>query len=175
VQILPCGAVLAARACVPARFAAPRRAGVAVAAAAVAALVPLTAAATRPAPVTQGASLATWLQAHNLRYGIAAYWDASDVTFVSDNSVQVRAVVLTGRKFAAYYWETKPSWYSAAQHDATFAIADIPPSVDSASTVADFERSFGRPAGAYRVGDQVILLYHKNLLNQLVIPPLPKS
>jgi len=175
VQILPCGAVLAARACVPARIAAPRRAGVAVAAAAVAALVPLTAAATRPAPVVQGASLATWLQAHHLRYGIAAYWDASDVTFVSGHRVQVRAVVLTGGKFAAYYWETKPSWYSAAQHDATFAIADIPPSVDGAATIADFERSFGRPASAYRVGGQVILLYHKNLLGQLAIPPLPKS
>ena len=175
VQVLPCGAVLAARACVPARIAAPRRAGVAVAAAAAAALVPLTAAATRPAPVVQGASLATWLQAHDLRYGIAAYWDASDVTFVSDNTVQVRAVLSAGRTFAAYYWETKPSWYSAAQHDATFAIADIPPSVDGASTVADFERAFGRPAGLYRVGGQEILVYHKNLLNQLVIPPAPKS
>jgi hypothetical protein len=175
VQILPCGAVLAARACVPARIAAPRRAGAAVAAAAVAALVPLTAAATRPAPVVQGASLATWLQAHDLRYGIAAYWDASYVTLVSANRVQVRAVLFTGRKFAAYYWETEPSWYSVAQHDATFAIADIPPSVDGASTVADFERSFGRPASAYRVGGQVILLYHKNLLNQLMIPPLPNS
>jgi hypothetical protein len=175
IQILPCGAVLAARACVPARIATPRRAGLAVAAAAVAALLPLTAAATRPAPVTQGASLATWLQAHDLRYGIAAYWDASDTTFVSGNKVQVRAVLFTGRKFAAYYWETKPSWYSAAQHDATFAIADIPPSVDGASSPADFERAFGRPAAAYRVGGQVILLYRENLLDQLVIPGLPKS
>jgi hypothetical protein len=175
VAVLPCGAVLAARACVPARIATPRRAVLAVAAAAVAALLPLSAAATRPYPVTQGGSLATWLEAHNLKYGIAGYWDASDVTFVSDNRVQVRAVVSNGPKYSAYWWETKPSWYNAAQHDATFAIADIPPSVDPHSTVADWERSFGRPATAYRVGGQVILVYHKNLLRQIAIPPLPHS
>ncbi len=175
IAILPCGAVLAARACVPAQIASPRRAGLAVAAAAVAALVPLTAAATRPYPVVQGGALATWLEAHHLTYGIAAYWDASDVTLNADNRVQVRAVMLAGPEFAAYYWETKPSWYSAAEHDATFAIADIPPTVDVRSTVPDFERVFGRPAAAYRVGQQVVLVYRRNLLRQVVIPGLPGS
>jgi hypothetical protein len=175
IAVLPCGAVLAARACVPGRIVAPRRAGLAVAAAAVAALLPLTAAAAMPVGATEGASLATWLEAHHLRYGIAAYWDASDVTFDSGNRVQVRAVLSNGRKFSAYYWETKPSWYSAAQHDATFAIADIPPSLDVKSTVADFERYFGRPAETYRVGPQVVLVYRKNLLKQVVIPRLPRS
>jgi hypothetical protein len=177
IAVLPCGAVLAARGCVPARIATatPRREGLAVAAAAVAALLPLTAAATRPYPVVQGGSLATWLEAHHLKYGIAEYWDASDTTFVSDNQVQVRAVVNNGRNFSAYWWETKPSWYNAGQHDATFAIADIPPSTDVHSTVADWERVFGRPARAYRVGAQVILLYHKNLLRQVAVPALPHS
>lgn len=175
IAVLPLGAVLAARGCVPAEIASPRRAGLAVAAAAVAALLPLSAAATRPYPVTQGGSLATWLQAHHLKYGLAGYWDASDTTFVSDNRAQVRAVVYADGKFSAYWWETKPSWYNAAEHDATFAVADIPPSTDVNSTVADWERAFGRPAMTYRVGHQVILLYRKNLLTQVVIPSLPHS
>jgi hypothetical protein len=175
VAVLPCGAVLAARACVPGRIVAPRRAGLAVAAAAVAALLPLTAAAARPVAPAEGAALATWLEAHHLTYGIAAYWDASDVTYDSDNRVQVRAVISNGTRFSPYYWETKASWYSAAQHDATFAIADIPPTVDVRSTVADFERYFGRPAETYRVGAQVVLVYRKNLLKQVAITGLPRS
>ena len=81
----------------------------------------------------------------------------------------------SGRRFSAYYWETKASWYSAAQHDATFAIADIPPTADVNSTVADFEQYFGPPARAYRVGPQVVLVYRKNLLTQVAIPGLPHS
>jgi len=167
--------VLAARACVPRRIAAPRRAALAVVAAAIAALLPLTAAAARPVAPAEGAALATWLEAHHLTYGIAAYWDASDVTYDSDNRVQVRAVISDGKRFSPYYWETKAPWYSAAQHDATFAIADIPPTVDVKSTVADFERYFGQPAETYRVGAQVVLVYRKNLLTLLAFPSLPRS
>jgi hypothetical protein len=175
VAVLPCGAVLAARACVPGRIVAGRRAALAVAAAAVATLLPLTAAAARPVAPAEGATLATWLEAHHLTYGIAAYWDASDVTYDSGNRVQVRAVISNGTRFSPYYWETKASWYSAAQHDATFAIADIPPNVDVRSTVADFEHYFGQPAETYRVGAQVVLVYRKNLLKQVEVASLPRS
>jgi hypothetical protein len=175
VAVLPCGAVLAARACVPGRIVAGRLAALAVAAAAVAVLLPLTAAAARPVAPAEGATLATWLEAHHLTYGIAAYWDASDVTYDSDNRVQVRAVISNGTRFFPYYWETKAPWYSAAQHDATFAIADIPPNVDVRSTVADFERYLGQPAETYRVGAQVVLVYRKNLLKQVAVTSPPRS
>ena len=174
IAVLPCGAVLAVRACVPGRIADPRRAALAVAAAAVAVLLPLTAAAARPAAATDGASLATWLEAHGLRYGIAGYWDASDVTYASDNRVQVRAVTLSGRGYAAYDWETKSSWYDAAQHDATFLIADSPPTAPLSRTVAYFEPYFGRPAQAYRVGPRVVLVYRQNLLKQVRNPRPPR-
>jgi hypothetical protein len=168
VAVLPCGAVLAARACIPGRIVLPRRAGMAVAAAVAAALLPLTAAAARPVPATEGAALATWLEAHHLTYGIATYWDASDVTYDSDNRVQVRAVLSNGTTFSPDYWETKAVWYNADLQDATFAIANVPPLANANSTVSDFERYFGRPAETHRVGAQIVLIYHKNLLRQLV-------
>ena len=71
--VLPCGAVLAARACVPGRIIGAARARAALAAAAVAALLPLAAAATRP-PSPAAAPLAAWLEARGLTYGIAGYW-----------------------------------------------------------------------------------------------------
>jgi hypothetical protein len=168
IMVLPCGAVLAARACVPGRITVPRRAVIAVTAAIVAALLPLSAAAARTVPATQGAALAAWLEAHHLRYGIAGYSDASDVTYDSDNRVQVRAVVSDGIKFSPYYWESEAVWYDPGVYDATFAIANLPPATDAYSTVADFERYFGRPAATHRVGAQVVLIYRKNLLKDLV-------
>ena len=83
VAVLPCGAVLAARAFVPGHIADARRAQVAIAAVAVVALLPLAAAATLPPATPYTARLATWLEAHRLTYGIAGYWDASAVTVQS--------------------------------------------------------------------------------------------
>jgi hypothetical protein len=169
VAVLPFGAVLAARACVPARSVDARNGHVTLAAAALAALVPLAAAATVP-PVTQNAvPVAAWLEAHGLTYGIAGYWDASAVTVQSANQVQVRAVVQPDGKIIPYGWETKPSWYDPSQHDATFVIG-YPNSEVRDLTIAEAERNFGRPAATYLVAGRIILVYQKNLLNDL--PPI---
>ena len=88
VAVLPCGAVLAARACVPSRIVGAWRAPVAIAAVAVVALVPLAAAATRSPATPAAARLSTWLEAHGLTYGIGGYWDASAVTVQSGDRVQ---------------------------------------------------------------------------------------
>ena len=166
VAVLPFGAVLAARACVPAQIADTRRGRAAIATAALAALLPLTAAATLPAaPLTPG-PVAAWLEAHGLRYGIAGYWDASAVTVQSANQVQVRAVVVPYGTIIPYDWETKPSWYDPSQHDATFVIG-YDSSVAGDITPVIAERNFGRPAGVYRVAGRVILVYDTNVLTAL--------
>ncbi len=90
--VLPCGAVLAARALVPARITAMPQAFAAVAATGLIALLPLATAATRPPMSPATAPLTAWLEAHGLTYGIAAYGDASIVTLQSGNRVQIRAV-----------------------------------------------------------------------------------
>ncbi len=144
--VLPFGAVLAARACVPARIAGAWRARMAIAGAALAALLPLTAAATVPPAVLPAASVAAWLKAHGLTYGIAGYWDASAVTVQSSDQVQVRAVVIKARNkvppyVAPYVWEEKSSWYDPSQHDATFVIGNK----GGDYFPFQFERCFGRP------------------------------
>jgi len=163
VALLPFGAVLAARACVPARIAdAWGRA--AMTTAALVALLPLTAAATlslnTPTPV------AAWLEAHGLTYGIAGYWDASAIAVQSANQVQVRAVVQPNGKITPFAWETKPSWYDPSLHDATFVIG-YPSGVGGNITLAMTERNFGRPAAVYQVAGRVIMIYKKNLLKEL--------
>jgi hypothetical protein len=177
VAVLPCGAVLAARALVPGRISGLRLARVVVAAAAAVALLPLAAAATRPPVTPPAARLATWLQAHGLHYGIGGYWDASAVTVQSGSRVQVRAVSLMYNhgpvRFAAYDWETNASWYEASQHDATFVIADRPHSYPNDDfTVAVIEKYLPHPVAIYRVAGHAILIYRANLLKH-VVPALP--
>lgn len=184
--VLPCGAVLAARALVPARITSELRAMAVVTAAAVIALLPLGFAATRPSvgpalgPAQSDgrnaptAPLTSFLQAHGLRYGIAGYWEASIVSLQSSDKVEVRSVVVAPEphtstwEIRAPWWETNALWYDASRYDATFAIGDV----EGGYPAAAFEQVFGRPATTYRVKNWLILVYRTNLLRHLP-PRLP--
>jgi hypothetical protein len=161
--VLPCGAVLAARACVPARISGTLQARLAVTATALAALVPLGAAAAQPSLRPATAPLATWLEAHGLTYGLAGYWDASVVTLQSGDRVQIRAVDIKSNNILVPGWETNFLWYKASRHDARFVVADH----DGQYPAAAFERFLGRPVTTYRVANWLVLIYRTNLLWRL--------
>jgi hypothetical protein len=160
--VLPCGAVLAARACVPARITGMPQAFLAVTATALAALVPLAAAATRPPLRPATAPLAAWLEAHGLTYGIAGYWDASVVTMQSGDRVQIRAVDIR-KEILVPTWETNALWYNASRYDGSFVVADHLGRYPATA----FEQHFGRPVATYRVASWFVLIYRTNLLQQL--------
>jgi hypothetical protein len=160
--VLPCGAVLAARALVPARITGRRPAFAAVAATGLIALVPLAAAATRPPMRPATAPLVAWLEAHKLTYGIAGYWDASIVTLQSGNRVKVRTVDVWGQVEAAG-WESNALWYNTSRYDATFAVANY----TGEYSAARFEHFLGKPAATYRVASWLVLVYRTNLLRQV--------
>jgi hypothetical protein len=160
VAVLPCGAVLAARALVPGHLVGTLRAGLATGLAAIAALLPMTAAAARPAATAPTAPLSAWLEAHGLTYGLAGYWNSSAITLDSDNRVQVRAVVVTGGQVRPYAWESDTLWFDPSRHDATFVIIDLGGNGLSPSA----EQYFGPPAKIDRVAHWAILIYQKNLL-----------
>jgi hypothetical protein len=174
-MVLPCGAVLAARACVPARITRMPQAFLAVTATALAALVLLSAAATRSPLRPTTAPLAAWLEAHGLTYGVAWYWDASVVTLQSGGRVTIRAVDVKfdNNKVLVPIWETNTLWYDPARYDATFVVADR----DGRYPAAVYERRLGRPVATYQVASWVVLIYRTNLLHQLghypsqLVPP----
>jgi hypothetical protein len=187
--VLPCGAVLAAR-LVPAEIAGRLRGYAALAASVLLALLPLSAAASRPhagpalgpAP-GNGATAPTWpltgwLQAHGYTYGLSSYWSSSIVTLESGGKVSVRAITLVAAhpglrpdwQVRAPYWEANALWYDPARHDATFVVA-----LRSSGkySVATYEKAFGKPAAIYPVGDSWLVMdYKKNLLPMLP-PRLP--
>jgi hypothetical protein len=161
--VLPCAAVLAARALVPARITSLVTAFVAVTATAAAAVLPLASAATMPLNQAYVTPVTALLEAHNLHYGLAGYWEASATTVQSGGRVQVRTIDL-GKTAGASDYEVNPSWYNPSLHDATFVIVNL---YDTTRPPARYERSFGRPAATYKVGFYVILVYRTNLLRLL--------
>lgn len=165
VAVVPCGAILAARAFVPARITGALRAWTAVAVAGAVALVPLITAATVPPQSSAAVGLAAWLEAHGLTYGIGGYWDASAVTVESGNRVQVRAVRIRYNGVAAYDWETVGSWYNPAQHKALFVIADsVKKPTLTYISIHQFERWLGKPAAVDVVAGRYVLIYKHNVL-----------
>ena len=168
VAVLPAGAILGARALVPARIAARLTAMAAAGVAVAAALVPLSLAATRPAATAPVAQLTAWLQAHGLRYGLGGYWDGSAVTLQSGGRVQVRTVQVNGPEITPWAWEMYTGWYDPSRHYANFVIIDlVNPGLDPQA-----ERFFGKPVSTHRFGDWKILIYDKNVLRDVKPPEL---
>jgi hypothetical protein len=170
--VLPCGAVLAARAVMPAGIAGLRRARAALAAAGVAALLPLAAASTMAPATAGGDTLIPWLEAHHLGYGLASYWNASAVTEQAGNMVALRTIGIRGRQAIIYNWETNTLWFDPSRNDASFVVVQRG---DSTLTAAQVIHAFGKPVSVHRVADWEILIYHGNLLKQVTQPPLPPT
>jgi hypothetical protein len=168
--VIAYGAVLAARAVVPAGIAGLRRARIALAAAGVAALLPLAAATSAPPGAEVGNTLIPWLEAHHLSYGLASYWHSSAVTEQADNKVALRTVEIRGRQAMVYNWETNLLWYDPSRNDASFVVVQRG---DSSLTPAQVTRAFGKPTSVHYVADWEIMIYHGNLLKRVTQPPLP--
>ena len=144
VAVVPCGAILAARALVPDRLPDWRKALIAVVAAAAVCvgLVPLSAVAVDARPrAAVFAPVIVWLRAHGLRYGLSEYWQSSAATLESGGQVQVRTIVVSGREIHPYYWEASLLWYDPARNYANFVLVDT----TQAGLLASSERAFGRP------------------------------
>jgi hypothetical protein len=167
--VLPCGAVLAARALVPARI---TREPVALAAVAVTTLVaalPLASAAAQPLDVPATTQLTAWLEAHHLQYGLAGYWDASAATVQSGDKVMLHSINIRKGGLTVPDYEVSTLWYDPARHDARFVVARA----HGPYPVASYERFLGKPAATYRVGGYVVLVYRENLLRMLQHLALP--
>ena len=122
----------------------------------------------RPAAVGAAAppsypQLASWLQAHHLRYGLSGYWQSSIVTVETDGQVTVRA--LMWQTMGPYLWLAKSAWYDPASQQANFLVVD-----DTRSPLPYWEpraviaKVFGRPAHEYRVGHVTVMVWDRNLL-----------
>jgi hypothetical protein len=113
-----------------------------------------------PAPGSDNVTIANWLTAHHLRYGLARYWHANSVTLDSGGQVQVRAIDTQANEFLLTHWNTDSSWYNPRLHNATFIILPA----DAWASLRSVYGAVGKPVSTYHLGLYVVMVWHKNLL-----------
>ncbi len=176
--IVPFGAALAARVLVrpvrPAGAASETRLRrvirVAACAAGIAVLAGYTAGfgyeLTRPSAPPANTGLASWLVRHHLTYGLGGYWTSSSVTVNGGNRVQVRA--LMQYTLQKDLWMSNADWYDPQRHYANFVVLDSRPGFFSHwEPVQLIRKYFGAPARTYHTGPYTILVWNKNLLEDI--------
>ncbi len=120
---------------------------------------------TPTAPAASG--LARFLAAHQLRSGLAGYWDADSTTLDSAGRVVVRTIRFRpGHGLVAYPWEIDTRLYDGAANDANFLVA-TGPGARSSVTEPEAVAAFGQPYRRYLYHGYTIMVWHKNLLAQL--------
>ena len=121
---------------------------------------------TQPSAPAANTSLASWLEAHHLTYGLSGYWTSSSVTVDSGNRVQVRALMQYSMK--RDLWMSNIDWYNPKLHYANFIVLDSRPGfMDHWEPQALVRKYFGRPARVYHTGPYTVLVWNRNLLNSI--------
>jgi hypothetical protein len=120
--------------------------------------------------------LATWLQDHNLRFGLSNYYDAALITVDGNNQVAIAPVKRIGGRLVLSPWESTTSWYDPARHDASFFVAihiKGCPRDDASLWARAAIRSYGQPTRTYSADGAQVLVWNHNLLdNQLLQIPV---
>ena len=120
----------------------------------------------QPASPPAFAPVASWLQAHHLRYGLGGYWESSIVTVQTDGQVKVRALLKP--TLAPDLWLAKPAWYDPAGQQANFVVLSSTPGfMNNWEPRALISKYFGRPARVYNFGPYTVMVWNRNLLASL--------
>jgi hypothetical protein len=124
---------------------------------------------TPPAPPTSRDVLAPFLRAHDLKYGLAGFWNASIITMQTDDHIQVRPARMYRDRLVTTLSESDSSWYDAQLHNANFVISSRYQNCGGLCvSVGGLRKTFGPPAVTYSVGHRyLVLVWDKNLLTQL--------
>jgi hypothetical protein len=123
--------------------------------------------------VTQ--NLADWLAANHLTYGLSSYGIANTTTLASGETVNVRPVSWEGNYVAGGPYEFDKTWYDPTLHYANFVVLINPPIPIDPIALWEVRVSFGKPQHTYYFSRYTIMVFDKNLLNDLVptLPPAP--
>jgi hypothetical protein len=121
------------------------------------------------------AALAGWLARHDLRSGLAPYWEGTSVTLDSGGAIAMVSVVpvVSDRPaagpavaLAARHWEADMRLADPAGHTADFVVVVPGGPVTQAQALA----AFGTPARTYRYEAYTVLVWRGNLLSKLASP-----
>ena len=132
-------------------------------------------AAAQPAAPAPNQALADWLVAHHLDTGLGVYTEDNVTTLDSGGRLLLITASWepTGASPRAY--QSEASWSDPRLHDANFVLNTSVDGPRSDIPYRDLLAAFGRPARTYRYGPFVIMVWPKNLLDDLRGPPVARS
>jgi len=120
----------------------------------------------QPASPPAFARVASWLQAHHLRYGLGGYWESSIITVQTGGQVEVRALLKP--TLGPDLWLAKPAWYDPAAQRANFVVLSSTPGfMNNWEPQALISKYFGRPAHVYNFGPYTVMVWDRNILASL--------
>lgn len=115
------------------------------------------------------AEIIEFLEEHNLKYGYASFWNASNLTVLSENNVKVRHITKNGPTYEMYNWFNKNSWY---HEDTTFVLVnnsskDLGAMDPFGVSEEGIIQVFGNPSECYEINDYIVMVYEKKLSDAL--------
>jgi hypothetical protein len=141
-----------------------------LAAAAVGLLCCLGYAAAQPAMQPRNTPIASWLLAHHFTSGLSGYWNANITTLQTGGQVHL-APVANGGTYG-YLWVAKEAWYNPDLSYANFIVTTTKQQGGSDVPLKNVLAWYGKPARSYVVGQYTVVVYNRNLLED-VIQPVP--
>jgi hypothetical protein len=124
-------------------------------------------AATRAQAPPQNVTLAAWLTSHDLRSGLAPYWQGTSVTLDSLGRIDMVSVVADRHgRLAPRHWLADMRLADPATHSADFVVV-VPGGV---ITKGEALATFGRPARVYQYAGDTIMVWRENLLRHMGPP-----
>jgi len=132
---------------------------------------------TKPSIPAISQNLADWLGQHDLTYGLSSYGLGNTTTLASGETVDVRPVSWENTTVAGGPYEFDKSWYDPTLHYANFVVLIQPPLPIDPIALWEVRDSFGKPQHIYYFSRYTIMVFNKNLLNDLApsLPPPPPS
>jgi len=132
---------------------------------------------TKPSIPAVSQNLADWLGQHDLTYGLSSYGLGNTTTLASGETVDVRPVSWENTTVAGGPYEFDKSWYDPTLHYANFVVLIQPPLPIDPIALWEVRDSFGKPQHIYYFSRYTIMVFNKNLLNDLSpsLPPPPPS
>src|SRR5580700_4542674 len=121
---------------------------------------------TQPSSPPAFARVASWLQAHHLRYGLGGYWESGIVTVQTGGQVNVRALLKA--TLEPDLWLAKSAWYDPTTQQANFVVLSSTPGFENNwEPRALVSKYFGRPAHVYNFGPYTVMVWDRNILSDV--------
>jgi hypothetical protein len=127
-------------------------------------------AAAQPAMQPRNTPIASWLLAHHFTSGLSGYWNANITTLQTGGQVHL-APVANGGTYG-YLWVAKEAWYNPDVSYANFIVTTTKQQGGSDVPLQNVLAWYGKPARSYVVGQYTVVVYDRNLLED-VIQPVP--